>query len=260
MAPRPFLNLGLLLHGNLALMLLTLAAVRFIILSTAYVIPSYLQAVQNFRELQVGQVLLWIALPQLIIVVPLGAVLRHMDGRYVLAFGTVLVGLACVMSAELTSVWVTADFLPSQVLQAVGQSFALTALTVLLVRSIIPMEALTIGCLLQLSRLFGGEIGTAFMQTFVRVREQFHSNAIGQHIAGGATLTTDRLAAYAGRLNPHMADTSLVGGQSARLLAAAVTSQANVLAYQDAFIAAAAGTALCLLLVALMRPGRPAAF
>jgi DHA2 family multidrug resistance protein len=208
----------------------------------------------------VGQVLLWIALPQLLIVIPLGALLRHMDGRYVLAFGTALVGLACLMTAELTSVWATADFLPSQVLQAVGQSFALTALTVLLVRSIVPVEALTIGCLLQLSRLFGGEIGTAFMQTFVRMREQLHSNLIGQHIAGGTMLTVDRLAAYTGRLTANMADAALVGGQSTRLLAAAVASQANVLAYQDAFIASACGTGLCLLLVALMRPGRPASF
>ena len=30
--------------------------------------------------------------------------------------------------------------------------------------------------------LFGGEIGTAFMQTFVRKREQIHSNLLGLHI------------------------------------------------------------------------------
>ena len=70
--PRPFLNLGLLLRGNLPLLLLLLAGFRFIILSTAYIIPTYLQTVQNFRELQVGAVLLWIALPQFVIVLPLG--------------------------------------------------------------------------------------------------------------------------------------------------------------------------------------------
>ena len=48
--------------------MLLLAGFRFIILSTAYIIPTYLQTVQNFRELQVGVVLLWIALPQLVIV------------------------------------------------------------------------------------------------------------------------------------------------------------------------------------------------
>ena len=35
--------------------MLLLAGFRFIILSTAYIIPTYLQAVQNFRELQVGR-------------------------------------------------------------------------------------------------------------------------------------------------------------------------------------------------------------
>ena len=52
--------------------MLLLAGFRFIILSTAYIIPTYLQAVQNFRELQVGQVLLWIALPQLVIAAAAG--------------------------------------------------------------------------------------------------------------------------------------------------------------------------------------------
>jgi DHA2 family multidrug resistance protein len=108
--------------------------------------------------------------------------------------------------------------------------------------------------------LFGGEIGTAFMQTFVRRREQFHSNIIGQHVAAGTGVTADRLAAYAARLRVHAADTGLLDGQAHQLLASAITAQANVLAYQDGFMAAAAGSVLCLVLVALMRPGRPAAF
>ena len=84
---RPFLNLRLLVRENLPYLLLLLAGYRFIILSTAYIIPTYLQTVQNFRELQVGAVLLWIALPQFIIVYPLSALLRQVDGRWVLAFG-----------------------------------------------------------------------------------------------------------------------------------------------------------------------------
>ena len=61
--------------------LLILAGFRFIILSTAYIIPTYLQVVQNYRELQVGAVLLWIALPQLAIVIPLGWLLTRVDAR-----------------------------------------------------------------------------------------------------------------------------------------------------------------------------------
>ena len=55
-----------------------------------------------------------------------------------LAFGALLIGIACLMATDLTSEWATDDFLPSQILQAIGQSFALTALLVLIVRSINP--------------------------------------------------------------------------------------------------------------------------
>ena len=145
-------------------------------------------------------------------------------------------------------------------MQAVGQSFALTALIMLIVRSIVPAEALTIGCLLQISRMFGGEIGTAFMQTLVRVREQVHSNLIGLHVADGTGLTADRLAAYTARLGAHVADTSVAARQASRLLATTVSIQANVLAYADGFAAAALGALFCLVLVALMRRAPPSPF
>jgi MFS transporter, DHA2 family, multidrug resistance protein len=254
--PRPFLNLRLMVRENLPYLLLLLAGFRFIILSTAYIIPTYLQTVQNFRELQVGSVLLWIALPQFIIVYPLAILLRRVDGRWVLAFGTVLIGAACIMAADLTSLWATRDFLPSQILQAIGQSFALTALLVLIVRSINPADALTIGCLLQISRLFGGEVGTAFMQTFVRVREQVHSNLIGLHIDSIA----DRLAAYGGAVGAHSPDTGQASAAAVKLLTGAVLQQASVLSYVDGFLVAGVGAFGCLVLVAGMRRGPPSPF
>ena len=258
--PRPFLNLGKLLRGNLLLLMLLLAGFRFIILSTAYIIPTYLQTVQNFRELQVGSVLLWIALPQLAIALPLANMLRQVDGRIVLALGSALIGVACLIATDLTSQWATADFLPSQILQAIGQSFALTALLALMIRSINPADALAIGCLLQISRLFGGEIGTSFMQTFVRIREQIHSNLVGLHVDGTAGLTIDRMSAYAGTVSSHTADLAQATGRAAKLLGTTVAQQAAVLSYIDGFLAAAGGAFLCLLLVAAMRRPPPSPF
>ncbi|HXZ14822.1 MAG TPA: MFS transporter, partial [Roseiarcus sp.] len=258
--PKPFINLRILFRGNIPLLFLLLAGFRFIILSTAYIIPNYLQNVQNYRELQVGDVLLWIAVPQLVIVLPLAALLKRVQGRSVLAFGSALIGIACLMATDLTSQWATNDFLPSQILQAIGQSFALTALIVMIVRSMNPADALTGGSLLQISRLFGGEIGTAFMQTFVRVREQIHSNLVGLHVQSLAVGTTDRLAAYRNAVGAHTADPGLASAQAAKLLASTVAQQASVLSYIDGFLAAAVGAFVCLLLVAAMRRPAPSPF
>ncbi|MEA1674717.1 MFS transporter [Nitrospirillum sp. BR 11163] len=248
---RPFLNLRLMLRGNLFLLMLLLAGFRFIILSTAYIIPVYLQVVQNFRELQVGPVLLFIALPQFALILPLGWLLARVDGRWVLAVGALLIAVACLQATSLTGQWATLDFLPSQALQAVGQCLALTALVVLVVRNITPADAISIGALLQAARLFGGEIGVAFMQTFVRMREQLHSNLLGLHVDPLAGATADRLARSQAVLSAHGVDP--VSGAT-RLLASAVAQQASVLAYIDGFAAAAAGAFACIALAAWLRP------
>ena len=252
-AEKPFLNLRLLAREGLVPILLLVTGFRFIILSTAYIIPTYLQVVQNYRELQVGAVLLWIALPQLLIVLPLGWLLSRVDARWVLAVGAILIGIASLMGTGLTQDWATDDFLPSQVLQAVGQSFALTAVVVLAVQSMSPADVLTIGTLLQTSRLFGGEIGTAFMQTFVRVREQVHSNLIGLHVDSLGGQTADRLAAYRNAVAAHSSDAAHAIAQGTSLLGSAVAKQAAVLSYIDGFLAAAIGAYACLVLTAFLR-------
>jgi DHA2 family multidrug resistance protein len=119
---------------------------------------------------------------------------------------------------------------------------------------------LTVGSLLQISRLFGGEVGTAFMQTFIRVREQVHSNLVGLHIDGTAGITTDRLAAYRGALGAHTADLDEASARAAKILGTAVMQQASVLSYIDGFLAAAAGAFICLVLIAAMRRGPPSPF
>ena len=233
--------------------LLILAGFRFIILSTAYIIPTYLQVVQDYRELQVGAVLLWIALPQFLIVLPLGWLLSRIDARWILAIGAILIGVACLMATLLTQDWATDDFLPSQILQAIGQSFALTAVVALAVKSINPADVLTIGTLFQTVRLFGGEIGTAFMQTFVRVREQVHSNLIGLHVDSLGVQTADRLAAYRSAMIAHSSDVGVAAERATSLLGSAVAKQAAVLSYIDGFLAAAVGALVCLLFTALLR-------
>ena len=157
------------------------------------------------------------------------------------------------MGTGLTQDWATDDFLPSQILQAIGQSFALTSVVVLAVRSMSPADVLTIGTLFQTSRLFGGEIGTAFMQTFVRVREQVHSNLIGLHVDSLGGQTADRLAAYRNAVAAHSSDAAHAVAQGTSLLASAVAKQAAVLAYIDGFLAAAIGAYACLVLTALLR-------
>lgn len=257
-ASRPALNLRLLASPNILVMFVLLAGFRFIILSTAYVVPTYLQILQNYRALDIGAVLVWIAAPQIFLVLPLAVLIQRIDPRWTLGAGAALVAIACLMVTQLTGRWATADFLPSQIIQAVGQSLALTSIVALVTRTVRPDQAATVGAFMQTSRLLGGEAGIAFMETFVRVREQIHSNLLGLHVQGQAADTANRISEYGRVVAGQLATASQATGAKIQLLATAVSQQAFVLAFVDAFEATAAVATFCWFLAAFApRAPRP---
>jgi DHA2 family multidrug resistance protein len=102
----------------------------------------------------------------------------------VLGFATIALG--SWMDTGLTHDWAGGDFLPSQCVEAVGLAFAITALVTYAISNITPPQAAAIATTIQIARLLGAEIGSAVIQTFVRVREQTYSNLIGLHVLSGA--------------------------------------------------------------------------
>jgi MFS transporter, DHA2 family, multidrug resistance protein len=250
---RPWINLRFAVSGNIPLLFLLITFFRFVILSTSYIIPQYLTTVQNYRAMEVGGVLLWIAMPQLLLGPVVATLLRFVDARLPMAFGFALVGCACFMAGQLTNEWAGDDFLPSQIVQAVGQSFGLTSLVWFALKHLQPGDVLTFGAVLQTGRLFGAELGAAFVQTFVRTREQVYSNLIGLHVTTGSLLTDQRLEDYARAVTGRSVGQAEASARATALLAHSVQNQANVLAYIDGFMVLGYAVIGVLLLMLLLR-------
>ncbi len=247
-APNPWLDYHVAIARPLPYLLLMIALLRLTILSTAYLIPYYLGGVRGFRALQVGDTLIWIAAPQLIICPLAALMLRRSDPRIIASVGLCLVGLACMTVAYgLTPSWGSDQFLPSQLMQAVGQSFALSGIVFTGVLNLRPQDALSFGAMLQIARLFGGEVGQAFITTIARIREQRASNLIGQHLPVGDADVQHRLMIY-GRIISRAGHPS--SGAPA-LLANVVRTMATTQATIDSFVAVAA-CALCGLIILLL--------
>ena len=249
----PAISLGFLVTGNMPLLGTILTLFRLVVLSTGFLIPQYLVTIQGYRALDTGSVLLLIALPQLLLAPVIGLLLRVIDARFMLALGFALIGAACFMAAQLTAAWASEDFLPSQILQALGQSLGLTSLVWFGTRHLTPAQALTVGAYLQTARLLGGQLGTAFMQSFVRVQEQVHSFLIGLHVDAGSALTAARLQAHAAAQMAHSVGPAEASTRAVGQLARTVSVQANVLAYADGFALLGYVAISCLLLVLLLR-------
>jgi DHA2 family multidrug resistance protein len=136
------------------------------------VLPDYLTRVQGLRALQIGDALNWIALPQFVLVPLVALLLKRIDTRLLLVFGFSMIAIGSWIDTGLTHDWVDQDFMVSQLIAAVGLAFGITAVITFAVANITPPLAAAIATTIQITRQLGGEIGSAVIQTFVRVREQ----------------------------------------------------------------------------------------
>jgi DHA2 family multidrug resistance protein len=253
----PVLDLRVVLEPPLPRVLVLISFLRLTILSTAFVIPQFLQTVRGFRALEVGQALVWIAAPQLLICLLAGYVLRRVDARIVATVGFMCICIACLTVAHtLTPLWGSDQFIPTALLQAVGQSFALSGTIFFAVLHLRPQVALTFGGAIQTARLFGGELGTAFISTFVRIRGQIASNHLGQHIQIGDGQVIQRLQAY-GAATARAGDPTSAATRGAAVLNNVVHASAVTQGIIDAFVVIAAATAITVILIITRRAAPP---
>lgn len=260
LAEHPTVNFRFLLRGNLPCLVLLVVLFRFVILSTSYIIPQYTTIVHGFRGLDTGHILLWIGVPQLALAPLAATTLLRIDARVPMTLGFALIGLACWMATDLTGDWASGDFLVSQILQAIGQSFAFTALIYFNILNLNLKQVLSFGAAFQTARLFGGELGNGFIQTFIRVREQVHSNLTGLHVQAGSYLTDLRIQELGQTVLPRSGGGSEVSARALALLNHAVQIQADVLSYIDGFMLVAWTAVFALVIMLLLRTPPPSPF
>jgi MFS transporter, DHA2 family, multidrug resistance protein len=225
--------------------------------ATGFVLPDYLTRVQGLRSLQIGDVLDWIALPQIVLVPLVAWLLRYCDARLTLASGLALIAIGSWMNSGLTHDWANDDFMPSQLVEAVGIAIGITSLIIFGIANTKPAAAITIAGMIQVARLLGAEIGQAFIQTFVRVQEQVHSNLIGLNVSAGEAVTVDRTALLSQLLSDQSAGLANSTGAAMLTIGNLVRREAYVLAYIDAFWLVAWVMTISLGLLLFLKPPPP---
>jgi DHA2 family multidrug resistance protein len=249
----PLLNLRVVFGDPTPVLFLLIAFLRLTITATAFLIPLFLGSVRGFRDLEVGQTLIWIAVPQLLFCPLAALMLRRSDARLVTSIGFIFISVACLMIAyNLTPLWGSYQFVPASLLQALGQSFALSGVIFFNILHTRLRDALTFGAIFQTARLMGGEIGSAFVTTLARVREQVASNLIGLHVQAGDPDVIQRVHAY-GAATTKVIDPVSTLARGELVLGNAVRAAATTQAVIDVFVTVAVLAAAALLIVVVRR-------
>jgi DHA2 family multidrug resistance protein len=259
--PNPLINFRFLIRRNTLLLGVILIFFRFVMLATVVTIPSYLSSVKGYLPLQTGPVMLWVGLPQCICGLLAMYLLKYIDARLILTVGFGLVAVACLMNAHLSSAWSGANFWLSQEIMAIGLAFAFNAMVGAIILEVVntgafsrPIDVLTFAGYFQTVRLFGGQIGVAFMQHFISVREQFHSNILGLGVQLGQQATNQRLLGLSAGMLSHSSGLAAASERAGEILGLQVKQQAFTLAITDSFMVLAWSIVCCLIVIACMAP------
>jgi MFS transporter, DHA2 family, multidrug resistance protein len=233
-ARQPWAHVNVLFSRNIGLGLVGILLYTLTSLSNSSLVPNFLGAVGLLRPEQSGVLLaIYGALPMVVLAPVSIVLLRHFDARLVLVLGFSAFAAANLWGTQLTHDWAREDFIGIVILQSIGQALTLLPLIITLLSNSDPTRATAFAAYIQITRLGGAEIGIALMGTWLRVREQIHSNYLGQHVENGSIDLTHALQQLADIFVAHGG--SAAPSRAVATLAALVAREANVLAYIDGF-------------------------
>ncbi|MEI9895915.1 MAG: DHA2 family efflux MFS transporter permease subunit [Chthoniobacter sp.] len=254
---KPFVNLRLLADRNLAVASAVGFGLGLGLYGSVFIIPLYLGEVQGYSPLQIGETLVWVGLPQLLIFPLLPVLINKVDVRVLVCFGCVIFGVSCLMNAYMDHDYARDQFILANVVRAFGQPFTIVPVIGLATATVSKRDSGDASAIFNILRNLGGSVGIAILSTIITRREQFHDWRIGESVTAYDPATQQRLAAMQSSFMAKGADTVTAMQEAIGALKLVVRREANIMAFNDAFLVVTFGLGLAALLVWICKRPQP---
>jgi len=254
-AKKPFLNLRVFLYRRFTLSTLILSALGLALYGTVYLIPVYLAQIQGYSPFQIGLTLMWVGLPQLVLLPFVPKIMKILDPRVVAGIGLALFGASCLIDGFLDPNFAMDQFRFSNIIRALGQPLIFVPLLSMSTVGIPRSEAGSASALFNMARNIGGSVGIAMLSTLVTQREHLHSVRLGEFVTTYTPAVADRLNTLQQLFVAKGIDAATAQGFALTALNHQVQANAYIMAYSDAFLVI--GVALFLAIGALFFMPKP---
>jgi DHA2 family multidrug resistance protein len=233
---QPLIRLRLLKSRNFGFGTIAVTMLGFALFGSVYILPAYLGQAQGYNAEQIGSVLAWTGLPQLVLIPLVPKLMQRFDARYIAFTGLMIFAYSCFMNTAMSPDYAGDQLWIPNIVRAIGQAMVLTPLTSVTTSETAPQDAAAASGISNMLRNLGGAIGTAVLATVVTKREQFHSNIIGQSVTPGREEVRDRIAHMTDYFLTHgVSDPATAHQQAIIALGNTVKHQALVMSFSDTF-------------------------
>jgi DHA2 family multidrug resistance protein len=255
-AKKPLLNLRLLFRRNFGFGISANFLLGVALYGSVYILPVYLSRIQGYNAEQIGMVLAWTGLPQLILIPLVPRLMKRFDPRRVIVIGFVLFAASNFMNIYMTTDYATDQLFWPNVVRAIGQALVMTPLSAVATAGIEAENAGSASGLFNMMRNLGGAVGIAVLQTLLTKREQYHSNVLMQSVSRFEQATRNRLDQLTQYFMNHgVIDRTDALQRAYVAIGHVVQKQAFILAFSDTFYLL--GAALIVALAAALLLKKP---
>ncbi|MET4798295.1 MDR family MFS transporter [Bradyrhizobium sp. LB11.1] len=248
---KPLLNLRLLVRRNFGFGMLANFLLGVALYGSVFILPQYLSRIQGYNAEQIGMVLAWTGLPQLVLIPLVPRLMQRFDARIIIGIGFVLFAGSNFMNIYMTNDYGSDQLLWPNIVRAIGQALVLAPLSAVATAGIEPENAGSASGLFNMMRNLGGAVGIALLQTVLTKREQYHSNVLMQSVSVFEQATRTRLEQLTQYfINHGVLDRADASHRAYVAIGHIVQKQAYILAFSDTFYLL--GIALIVALIAVL--------
>ena len=232
----PFVNLRLYGQRNFLVATALSGVIGMGLYGSSFLLPLYLGQIAGYTPMQIGEVIMWVGLPQLFIMPFAAMASSRIDNRLLCAFGLALFGISCVMNSHMDASTGYDQLFWSQVVRALGQPFIMLTLSSFAMHGIAPKDTASASSLFNMTRNLGGSVGIAMLSTTLTNREHFHSAVIGESVSALSAATQLRLDQLTQTFIASGIDPATAGSRALAVIDRLVRREAYVMAYNDGFV------------------------
>jgi DHA2 family multidrug resistance protein len=258
---KPLLNLRLLVRRNFGFGMLANFLLGIALYGSVFILPQYLSRIQGYNSEQIGMVLAWTGLPQLLLIPLVPRLMQKVDARIIIGIGFILFAASNFMNIYMTNDYGADQLLWPNVVRAIGQALVMAPLSAVATAGIEAENAGSASGLFNMMRNLGGAVGIALLQTVLTKREQYHSNVLMQSVSVFEQATRTRLEQLTQYfINHGVLDRADASHRAYVAIGHIVQKQAYIFAFSDTFYLL--GLALIVAFIAalfLKKPGHVSA-
>lgn len=189
----PVLKLSLLLKRNFLASCILSFFFGLNIFPPNLLIPSFLGGVLGYSSLDIGFVMMWLGLPQLLVMPFIPRLSQIFDARVLTGFGFFVYGISFYMNTGLSFDYGGEQMIWSLVVRALAVPFIITPSTSLAYNNLDPADIPQASGLVNMIRNLGGSVGIGMMGTMISRRYSVHFDQLAEQFSYADQATTQRL-------------------------------------------------------------------